>query len=69
MALNAPSATPNDPDYTYQYDMKNIGMPAAWATGQFGSPQVIQGMRAMPELDMTLWRSSTIEIAAVLMRR
>ena len=40
VALDAPSATPDDPDYSYQADMKSIGMPAAWATGQFGSPLV-----------------------------
>ena len=48
LALDTPSATPNDPDYPQQLDMKSIGMPAAWATGQFGSPQVRPPVYASP---------------------
>ena len=48
LALDTPSATPNDPDYPQQLDMKSIGMPAAWATGQFGSPQVCPPVYASP---------------------
>lgn len=37
--VEAPSATPNDPLYPQQWNMKAIGVDKAWAKGQFGDPQ------------------------------
>lgn len=37
--VEAPSATPNDPLYTQQWNMKAINVDKVWAKGQFGDPQ------------------------------
>ena len=37
--VEAPSATPNDPLYAQQWNLKAINMPKAWAMGQYGDPQ------------------------------
>ncbi len=37
--VEAPSATPNDPLYPMQWNMKAIGVDKAWAKGQFGDSQ------------------------------
>ncbi|EIE18942.1 subtilisin-like protein [Coccomyxa subellipsoidea C-169] len=37
--VEAPSATPNDPLYAQQWNMKAIGVDKAWAKGQLGDPQ------------------------------
>ena len=37
--VEGPSATPDDPLYTQQWNFRAINVPAVWQQGQFGDPQ------------------------------
>ena len=59
--VEAPSATPNDPLYAQQWNMKAIGVDKAWAKGQLGDPQ-----RRVSTSQLTLPYSSMCGLLQIL---
>ena len=40
VSIDAPSVEPNDPQYPQQWNLGDIQMPTAWATGAFGNATI-----------------------------